>query len=257
MALLPLAVYAQPGSKPRVAEPAPPSAPAKDSTSKFSTADVMPEYPGGKDAMVRFISSHIRYPMQAMDEGIQGKVMVEFIVDEEGKVTDAKALQKIGGGCDEEAVRVVKSMPNWKPGMNKGVPVKAKFRLPVVFRLAEDGMEMRPVQVEKMPEYPGGNAQMQQYLASAIVYPRKALRAKTEGEVVIDVTITETGKVTLARLVQGIGHGCDEEAMRVVYTMPNWKPGQIKGRPAKAETVTIRVPFHPNLYDKKGLYKQY
>ncbi|RYZ32207.1 MAG: energy transducer TonB, partial [Sphingobacteriales bacterium] len=98
-------------------------------------ADVMPEYPGGMDALHKFVSSHVVYPNAAREEGIYGKVVVKFVVDEDGSITKAVVVKGIGGGCDKEALRVVNAMPKWKPGKVKGRAVKVYYMLPISFTL--------------------------------------------------------------------------------------------------------------------------
>lgn len=96
----------------------------------------MPQFPGGDEAMMKYLSKNIKYPTQASEMGITGNVVLTFVVDRSGKVTDIRALKKVGGGCTEEAIRVVEGMPQWEPGLNeKGKPVRVQFNLPVNFRL--------------------------------------------------------------------------------------------------------------------------
>ena len=92
----------------------------------------MPQFIGDMNG---YISNHIHYPAQASSDGTTGKVIVEFVVNEDGSVSNVKVLRGIGGGCDEEAVRVVSGMPVWKPGKQNGKPVKVLFRLPITFVL--------------------------------------------------------------------------------------------------------------------------
>ena len=101
----------------------------------ISFVDDMPEFPGGEQAMMKYIGQNTKYPQKAMDAGIQGRVYVTFVVERDGQITGVKVLRGIGGGCDEEAVRVVKSMPRWEPGKDNGKPVRVKFNLPIIFRL--------------------------------------------------------------------------------------------------------------------------
>ncbi len=95
----------------------------------------MPEFPGGNEKMMEFISSNTQYPQEAKNKGVQGRVLVNFVVDTDGSVTDVDVMKGIGGGCDEEAVRVVKSMPKWQPGMQRGKAVRVQYLVPVNFKL--------------------------------------------------------------------------------------------------------------------------
>ena len=95
----------------------------------------MPTFPGGEEALLKFVMANTNYPREAKKSKIRGKVYVSFIVDKEGKVKDAVVKKGIGGGCDEEALRVVQMMPQWIPGTQDGRPVDVKFNLPIPFGL--------------------------------------------------------------------------------------------------------------------------
>lgn len=90
---------------------------------------------GGLSAFFKYVGNNIKYPPQARRIGIEGKVFVEFIVSRDGTLTDVKVIKGIGGGCDEEAVRIVKSSPSWHPGKQRGKPVRQKFTIPIIFKL--------------------------------------------------------------------------------------------------------------------------
>jgi TonB family protein len=108
---------------------------AKAKTAAVSEPDKMPEYPGGNEAMMKFMAENIKYPKDAIKNNVQGKVFINFIVAENGDVTDAKVKRGIGSGCDEEALRVVKIMPRWISGEKNGKPVSAEMSLPISFKL--------------------------------------------------------------------------------------------------------------------------
>jgi protein TonB len=95
----------------------------------------MPEFVGGMDAWAKFLGKNLRYPVQARDEGIQGRVTVSFVVEKNGELSNVKVLKGIGYGCDEEAIRVIKKSPFWKPGFQNGRPVRVSYVMPIVFRL--------------------------------------------------------------------------------------------------------------------------
>ncbi|MBK7965013.1 MAG: energy transducer TonB [Bacteroidetes bacterium] len=112
--------------------------PEKDPSDEnvFIAVEVMPEFPGGTAAMMEYLSKSVKYPSDALEAKITGKVFVSFIINEKGKVTDAKVLRGIGTSCDNEAIRVVNEMPNWKPGTQSGKAVKVKYTLPIAFKLS-------------------------------------------------------------------------------------------------------------------------
>ncbi|MFA8299868.1 MAG: energy transducer TonB [Hyphomicrobiales bacterium] len=101
----------------------------------FMIVEDEPQFPGGMGKLMKFLGNNIKYPMIAKESGIQGKVYLSFVVEPNGSISNIKILRGIGGGCDEEAVRVVKSMPKWKPGKQRGKAVRCAFNLPVVFKL--------------------------------------------------------------------------------------------------------------------------
>jgi protein TonB len=102
----------------------------------FTVVEEMPTFPGGDESRVKFLTENIKYPQMARESGIQGTVYVTFVIDEKGRVADVKVLRGIGGGCDEEAVRVVKMMPPWNAGKQSGKPVRVQFNMPIKFTLA-------------------------------------------------------------------------------------------------------------------------
>jgi TonB family protein len=101
----------------------------------FNMVEQMPEFPGGQSAMMDFLRKNLQYPNEARDKNISGKVIVKFVIDSEGNIKNAEVIRGIGAGCDEEALRVVRKMPRWKPGHQNGKAVNVFFHLPVSFVL--------------------------------------------------------------------------------------------------------------------------
>lgn len=104
-------------------------------TETFIVVEEMPAFPGGDMACRRFLQENARYPQLAKETGIQGKVYLRFVVNETGKVVEVEVLRGIGGGCDEEAVRVVSMLPDWKPGRQSGHNVRVAYNIDVDFIL--------------------------------------------------------------------------------------------------------------------------
>ncbi len=100
----------------------------------FTVVESMPSFPGGEAALYKYLSK-TNYPTMAQESGVQGRVYVTFVVEVDGSITDIRILRGIGGGCDEEAMRVVKAMPRWNPGRQRGQSVRVQFNLPVRFVL--------------------------------------------------------------------------------------------------------------------------
>lgn len=100
-----------------------------------NVVDESPEYPGGMEALYKYLAENIHYPEQAKNDQIQGRVVISFVVEKDGSISDAKVVRGIGGGCDEEALRVVNAMPKWTPGKMRGEVVRVNFNLPITFKL--------------------------------------------------------------------------------------------------------------------------
>ena len=101
----------------------------------FSVVEVMPQYPGGQIAMMKYIMENMKYPEQAMKKGIQGRVAVSFIVEKDGSISNVRPIHSVHTLLDKEAVRVVKSMPKWSPGKQHGKPVRVQLIVPIMFKL--------------------------------------------------------------------------------------------------------------------------
>ena len=119
-----------------VAAPPPPPAPKPEVSNKvFDIVEEMPHFPGGPAALQAFLSSNTKYPVVAQENGVQGRVIVSFVVERDGSITDVKVVRSVDPSLDREATRVVRSMPRWSPGKQNGSAVRVKYTVPVVFRL--------------------------------------------------------------------------------------------------------------------------
>lgn len=108
---------------------------APDPNEPLTVVEEMPEFPGGQEAMMKYLSGQLKYPEEAVENGVQGAVFVTFVVERDGRISEVKVLRGIGAGCDEESERVVKGMPNWKPGKQNGKLVRTRYNLPIRFKL--------------------------------------------------------------------------------------------------------------------------
>ena len=119
-----------------VAAPPPPPAPKPEVSNKvFEVVEEMPHFPGGAAALQAFLSSNTKYPVVAQENGVQGRVIVSFVVERDGSITDVRVVRSVDPSLDREASRVVRSMPRWSPGKQNGSAVRVKYTVPVVFRL--------------------------------------------------------------------------------------------------------------------------
>lgn len=119
-----------------VAAPPPTPAPKPEVATKvFDVVEEMPSFPGGQGALMSYLASNIKYPVVAQENGVQGRVIVSFVVERDGSISDVRVARSVDPSLDREAQRVVKSMPRWKPGKQNGSAVRVKYTVPVVFRL--------------------------------------------------------------------------------------------------------------------------
>lgn len=101
----------------------------------FHVVEQMPRFPGGEEARIKYLTQNIRYPAEARDNGIQGRVYVTYVVEADGSISNVRVLRGIGGGCDEEAAQLISNMPNWEPGKQRGKPVRVQFNMPILFSI--------------------------------------------------------------------------------------------------------------------------
>lgn len=122
-------------AKEDIAAPEPPKHVVEETTKIFTNVEQMPMYPGGEGALLGYLRDNIHYPTVAAENGVQGRVVVGFVVERDGSITDVKILRGVDPSLDREAMRVVKSMPRWNPGKQNGSAVRVKYQVPVSFRL--------------------------------------------------------------------------------------------------------------------------
>jgi TonB family protein len=214
----------------------------------FTVVEEMPAYPGGNEAMFKFLIEKLKYPEKARQNKQEGTVVIQFIVDKKGKLLDQKVVRSISPEIDAEALRVVGLMPQWKPGLQKGQKVNVKFNLPIRFMLDEKPAQEVFTEVEQLPTYRGGNEGLYQYIGNNLLYPKEAKEKGVEGIVYIEYIVEIDGSITNAKVLKGIGSNCDEEALRVISGMPKWNPALQK---EKAVRMQMILPIQFKLNDGK------
>lgn len=206
----------------------------------LTMAEVAPEFPGGESAMYSFIGIHLEYPSDIANLGITGRVVLSFTVNTDGGISDIKVLRGVHPKLDEEARRVLRKMPMWKAGEQNGSVVRVQKILPISFKLETLPPDKDSVYtiVSSMPVFPGGHEGLAKYLDTALNYPELARVNRIQGTVHIECIINKQGNVVEAKVVKGMGWNCEEEALRVVQEMPQWKPGTVN-----KEEVKVRQTF--------------
>lgn len=225
----------------------------------FEVVEVMPEFPGGQQGLLDFLIRNILYPETAKAQRTQGRVIVQFIVEPDGSITNTAVLRSVDAALDREALRVISTMPKWSPGKQRGVAVRTKYTVPVTFRLdtpvkeisdvvvvayARDDNDEEPIFeiVEQMPQYPGGQEALMQFIGKNMRYPSQAQIDKEQGRVIVQFVVNKQGKPTHPRILRSVSPSLDAEAIRIVSEMPDWKPGTQRGEAVNVK-YTVPVTF--------------
>jgi TonB family protein len=238
-----------------------PSIPQDVQKTVYTVVDVMPRFPGGENELLKFLSTNVKYPKEAQESGVKGRVIASFVVNEDGSISDARIVKGIESSLDAEALRVIGLMPKWTPGEIKGQPVATKYTVPVTFRLsaatgASSPQEKREVEiidnsdpknpvykvVEVMPRFPGGENELLKFLSTNVKYPEKAQAAGIQGRVICSFVVEKDGSLSNIKVLRGIEPLLDAEAIRVIKSMPVWTPGKVKDKPVRV-LYTVPVTF--------------
>ena len=202
--------------------------------------DVRPTFPGGDKKLMEWISQHLHYPQNAHNAHIQGRVIVQFLVKEDGSVGDAKIIRSVYPSLDEEALCLVKKMPKFHPAILDGKAVEYWFVIPIVFRLEDDlkrhedsstnSDENKIIYqfVEQMPEFPGGQTAMLKFIADNLKYP-KEMAGCFQSSVKVKFYVDTLGHVCDPQIVRGLDSSLDREVLRVLSQFPDFIPGQHAG----------------------------
>ncbi len=209
----------------------------------FTVVEKMPSFPGGDAELLKYIATNIKYPKESQDNGEQGRVICSFIVGRDGSVNNPEVLRGVTPLLNEEAVRVINTMPRWNPGMQRGKAVAVKYTVPITFRLkspVEEAKEETLTVVDVMPQYPGGDRELLKFIAQSIKYPTDAQEAGVQGRVICSFVVDKKGNIVEPKVIRGIDPSLDAEALRVIGMMPRWTPGRQDG---KAVRVLYTVPI--------------
>lgn len=219
--------------------------------------DIPPMFTGGSDQMKKFIVSSLIYPKEASEKNIQGLVVHTFVVEKDGTLSNFKCIHHADSALDAEALRILKMMPPWRPAKLNGEVVRSTAYVPMYFRLNKNAgqgarIAAKPVAksdpklaeneeifaiVDKMPEFPGGEEKMSDYLSNQIKYPAQEYQNKTEGRVVCTFVVTKNGDIQNIEVIEGQNDALNREAVRALSTMPNWIPGENNGEKVNVKCV--------------------
>jgi len=210
-----------------------------DSSKKnvFTYVEEMPEFPGGQSELMKFLQGNIQYPPDARAAGAEGRVVVQFIVNEDGKISDITILRGVYPSCDSEVLRIISKMPAWTAGKQNGNKVKVYFKLPVMFKLNEADLTKPNI---TLPSYPLGEDSLNAFIKKNLQYPKEAKKNKTQGVVTLSFNVDSVGKVRDIKVFKSLGNGCDQEAIRILKLIPRWIPGTKEGNP-------VTMPYYINV----------
>jgi TonB family protein len=208
----------------------------------FINPEKMPQFRGGETALLKFLQENLQYPPQAVKDKVQGRVVVKFMIDKLGDVSEVEVVRSVREDLDAEAVRVAKMLPRFSPGSINGKAVSVWYTLPVTFTLKGDDVPSKPEVVEEKAEFPGGEAALTQFLKDNIKYPYKAVKNRVEGRVKMEFLVGKTGKVTHVRVVESVDKDLAREALRVCKLLPDFKPATVNGEPVEAR-ISLPIQF--------------
>ncbi len=234
-------------------------------------AEEMPSFAEGEIDLEEYIQANLQYPSLAKVTNVEGTVYVKFVVLKDGSIHGVRIVKgvfPITAGLNKEAIRIVESMPKWIPASDEGIPVAVYCHLPIRFSL--DSLLNKPESVdsshlelkegvvyetEVMPEFPGGQSELFNFLAKHMRYPPEARRAGIGGTVYVGYVVMEDGSINNIRIKRGLPYGgetIEAEALRVIELMPDWKPGIQDGEPVRvAFTIPLRFKLEGMSRPKK------
>ena len=205
-----------------------------DDNTVYTSVKIMPEFPGGEAAMKKYFADK----MQSWEskKPIWGKVFVQFVIGKDGMVEpeNVKITSDLDAEINEKVIGWVKSMPKWAPGMRlesksgKVAKVLARVSMNIPVELSVEGEEQEQIFliVEHMPEFPGGDIALRKFIADNIKYPEEAKAKGLSGKVFVQFVINKEGDVVNAKIARGVDPILDNEAIRVIQSLPKWKPGE-------------------------------
>ncbi len=221
------------------------SNPPKPAGRIIEIPDIDPMFPGGSGAMKSFIAASLNYPREAVDNEIQGLVVYDFVVELDGTLSDFEIMHRAHPLLDAEALRIIQSMPRWRPAVYKGNNVRARQYVPMYFKLNKNAggsytsstaqtrkqMPIDPNEeiftiVDVMPQFVTGEEGLGRFIGEFLKYPSQARENNIEGRIVCSFIVRKDGTVSNIEVVNGLDHELDNEALRVLSMMPKWTPGR-------------------------------
>ncbi len=231
-----------------------------DENTVFTIVEEMPQFPGGQEVLMNYIDENLEYPEFYKTKEASARVIVGFVIYEDGSVNELKIIRGVEPAFDAAAIKVLENMPNWIPGKHRDKAVKVKYNVPVRFNSAKaipsDFLkkgEFYPnaddvyTICDKMPDFPEGPIALMNYIEENIKYPTELEEQGIGGRVIIEFIVEKDGTLSNHRVVRGIHKTLNADAMRIFQDakMPKWIPGEENGE-------KVRVKYNlPVRYGKK------
>ncbi len=231
--------------------------------------DIDPMFTGGTAAMHKFITSTLNYPKEAIEKNIEGLVVYTFIVEKDGTLSNFNLIHHADPLLDAEALRILKAMPPWRPAKYKGEAVRAEAYLPMYFKINKNARsaannntcapgsataktdlnilaneEIFSI-VDEMPQYPGGEKKLTEFLSEKIIYPSHALQNGMEGRILCSFIVAKDGTISNIEVLQSPDPELSREAIRILSLMPKWNPGINNGEKVNVKCV-LPIDFKIN-----------
>jgi len=250
----------------------------KEANAPFVYVEQMPVFKGGEGEMMKFLGSNIRYPKEAHENGVEGLVVVGFVVETDGRLSDIQPVKKLGNGTDEEAMRVVQLMSGqWTPGRQNGEVVRVRYVLPIRFALRPSDRAAVADKANRPPQFKGGTDAMIQAMSAHLALPEAARKENLNARVMVKFTVEKDGSVSGVRLAgtklkKTVGPGSELDYMdastfslqnktllaklseaavaAVKATSGSWEPARKDGQAIAAELV-LPVQFLSSEADRK------
>lgn len=221
----------------------------------FVDYDVIAQFPGGEKECFKFLSDNIKYPVECMKKGIQGRVIVSFTINTDGSIEEVKTMRSPDPALSKEAERVIAMMPKWKPAMHGDKAVRSRMSIPVNFRLdvnepaktdtiRNDSVVNETVFVirETNALFPGGKKECYKWLAANMKYPPKCQEKGIQGKVFVSFVVNKDGSITDVKAIRSPDPALAREGERLVRSMPKWKPA-MQGSKTVRSKFTIPIDF--------------
>lgn len=227
--------------------------PVSQSDKIVENPDIVPMFTGGTTEMHRFISNTLSYPADAAERNAQGLVVYTFVVEKDGSLSNFNIIHRADPLLNEEALRILKNMPPWRPARHNGEIVRSETYVPMYFKLNKnvqystrtsssatakayaktdqsilENSEIYTI-VDKMPVYEYGEKELANFISYNMRYPKEALQQGIEGRILCSFIVGKDGSISNIEVVSGSNEALNNEAIRVLGLMPKWTPGENNG----------------------------